>query len=192
MGLPEPINGVILSTTRIAHSRQPIASSPFEPQYYLRMNQTNLLAIGIGFVAGLRSLTPPAAVSWAARLGWLNLHGSPLAFMGSAVAVAIFSLLAALEYVADLLPRTPNRTKPGPLITRIFTGALSGVCLAVSAGDSSTVAAVLGGIGAVVGTFAGYQARTRLVSVLKVKDVFVAIPEDLVAIGLAYLMVSPR
>jgi uncharacterized membrane protein len=156
------------------------------------MNQTYLLAVGIGFVAGLRSLTPPAAVSWAARLGWLNLHGSPLAFMGSAVAVAIFSLLAALEYVADLLPRTPNRTKPGPLITRTFTGALSGVCLAISAGESLPVAAVLGGIGAVVGTFAGYQARKRLVSGLKVKDVFVAIPEDLVAIGLAYLMVSPR
>ena len=156
------------------------------------MNQTYLLAVGIGFVAGLRSLTPPAAVSWAAHLGWLNLHGSPLAFMGSALAVAIFSLLAALEYVADLLPRTPNRTKPGPLITRIFTGAVSGICLAVSAADSLTAAAVLGGIGAVVGTFAGYHARTRLVNGLKVKDVFVAIPEDLVAIGLAYLMVSPR
>jgi len=156
------------------------------------MNQTYLLVIGIGFVAGLRSLTPPAAVSWAARLGWLNLHGSPLAFMGSAVAVAIFSLLAALEYVADLLPRTPNRTKPGPLVARIFTGALSGVCLAVSAGDSSTVAAMLGGIGAVVGTFAGYQARMRLVRGLKVKDVFVAIPEDLIAVILAYLVVSPR
>ena len=156
------------------------------------MNQTYLLVIGIGFVAGLRSLTPPAAVSWAARLGWLNLHGSPLAFMGSAVAVAIFSLLAALEYVADLLPRTPNRTKPGPLVARIFTGALSGVCLAVSAGDSSTVAATLGGIGAVVGTFAGYQARMRLVRGLKVKDVFVAVPEDLIAVILAYLVVSPR
>lgn len=156
------------------------------------MNQTYLLAISIGFVAGLRSLTAPAAVSWAARLGWLNLHGSPLAFMGSAVTVAIFSLLAALEYVADLLPRTPNRTKPGPMITRIITGGLSGSCLAISAGESLSVAAALGGIGAVIGTFAGYEARRRLVSGLKVKDVFVAIPEDLVAIGLAYLLVSPR
>jgi uncharacterized membrane protein len=156
------------------------------------MNQTYLLAVGIGFVAGLRALTAPAAVGWAARLGWLNLHGSPLAFMGSAVTVAIFSLLAALEYVADLLPRTPNRTKPGPLISRIITGALSGGCLAISAGESLSVAAALGGIGAVIGTFAGYEARRRLVSGLKVKDVFVAIPEDLVAIGLAYLLVSPR
>ena len=34
------------------------------------------LAVGIGIVAGLRSLTAPALVSWAAHLGWLDLHGS--------------------------------------------------------------------------------------------------------------------
>jgi uncharacterized membrane protein len=135
-------------------------------------------------------LTAPAAVSWAAFLGWLNLQGSPLAFMGSGVAVAIFSLLAALEYVADLLPRTPNRTKPGPLIARIITGGLSGGCLAVSVGESLSMAVLLGGLGAVIGTFAGYEARRRLVSGLKVKDVLVAIPEDLIAIVLAYLIVS--
>ena len=37
--------------------------------------------------------------------------------------------------------------------------------------------------GAVVGTFGGYQVRTRLVRALKVKDIFVAIPEDLVAVA---------
>ena len=46
-------------------------------------------AFGIGVVAGLRSLTAPAAVSWGAYLGWLNLQGSPLAFMASIVTVAI-------------------------------------------------------------------------------------------------------
>jgi uncharacterized membrane protein len=47
-------------------------------------------------------------------------------------------------------------------------------------------------IGAVIGTFGGYQLRTRLVRGLKVKDIFIAIPEDLVAIGLGYLLVSAR
>jgi hypothetical protein len=36
----------------------------------------------IGIIAGLRSLTAPAVVSWAARLGWLNLSGSWLSFLG--------------------------------------------------------------------------------------------------------------
>jgi uncharacterized membrane protein len=147
-------------------------------------------AIGIGIVAGLRSLTAPAAVSWAAHLGWLDLNGSPLAFMGSTAAVAIFSLLAVAEYVADVLPRTPSRTRPGSLIGRIIMGGLSGACLTVSAGQSLLVGAVLGGTGAVIGTFAGYEARRRLVSGLKVKDVVIAIPEDLVAIILACLLVS--
>ena len=147
-------------------------------------------AFGIGFVAGLRSLTAPALVSWAAHLGWLDLHDSPLAFMGSTAAVAIFSLLALAEFVADLLPKTPPRTMPGPLVARIVMRGLSGASLCAAAGQSLVAGAALGGIGGVAGTFTGYQARTRLVSGLKVKDAFIAIPEDLVAIGLAYLFVS--
>ena len=45
------------------------------------MNYVFVLALGIGIVAGLRSLTAPAVVAWAAHLGWLNLHGTSLAFM---------------------------------------------------------------------------------------------------------------
>jgi uncharacterized membrane protein len=129
-------------------------------------------------------------VSWAGYLGWLNLQGSPLAFMGSRVAVAIFTGLALLEYVADLLPMTPNRTKPGPLFARIIMGGLAGACISVSVGQSVVLGAVPGGIGAVIGAFTAYEVRKRLVRGLGVKDAFVAIPEDLVAIALAYLLVS--
>ena len=41
-----------------------------------------VLAFLIGIVAGLRALTAPAAVSWAARLGLLPLQGTSLAFLG--------------------------------------------------------------------------------------------------------------
>src|SRR5437016_5015308 len=68
------------------------------------------LALCIGIVAGLRAVTAPAVVSWAARLGWLNLHGSILAFMGTSVAVVVFSLGAIGEYVNDKLPKTASRT----------------------------------------------------------------------------------
>lgn len=155
------------------------------------MNPTYVfaLAVGIGVVAGLRAMTAPAMVSWAAHLGRLNLHGSPLSFMGSAVAVAIFSLGAIAEFVNDILPRTPSRTKPGPLIARVVTGGLCGACVCVSGGQSLVLGALLGGIGGVIGAFGGYQVRTRLVQALAVKDIFIAISEDLVAIGLAYVFV---
>jgi uncharacterized membrane protein len=147
-------------------------------------------AIGIGIVAGLRAMTAPALVSWAAHLGWLHLQGTPLAFVGSLAAVVIFSLAAIGEYINDKLPNTPSRTAPPGFIARIVTGSLCGACLYASASQSLLIGILLGAIGAVIGTLGGYQARTRLVKTLNVKDIFVAIPEDLVAIGLAYLIVS--
>ena len=74
-----------------------------------------LLAFGIGVVAGLRSMSAPAIVAWAAHLGWINLSGSHLAFMGSAWAVGIFTLGALAEFIADQLPTTPARTTAVPL-----------------------------------------------------------------------------
>jgi uncharacterized membrane protein len=48
----------------------------------------------------------------------------------------------------------------------------------------------MGGIAAIIGAFTGYNIRKRLVPVLGTKDIAVAIPEDLVAIGLGYLIVA--
>jgi len=151
-----------------------------------------LLALCIGIVAGLRALTAPALVSWAAHLGWLHLEGTPLAFMGSTVAVVIFTIAALVEYVTDTLPKTPARTVPPQVIVRLITGGLSGACVGLSGGTSWLVGAILGAIGVLVGTFGGYHLRKRLVAALNVKDILIAIPEDVVAIGLAYLTVSPR
>ena len=66
----------------------------------------------IGLVAGLRTFTAPAAVSWAAYLGWLPLDGTPLAFLGHPVTPYVFTALALLEFVGDQLPSTPSRKVP--------------------------------------------------------------------------------
>jgi uncharacterized membrane protein len=149
-----------------------------------------LFVFAIGFVAGLRSFTAPAAVAWAARLGWLSLAGTPLAFLRATATVAIFTLFALAEYVTDQLPRTPARTTPGPLAARAVTGGLSGAALALAAGQSIVAGVVLGAIAGVAGAFAGYQVRTRTVRALQVPDFVVAVAEDLVAIGVALLIVS--
>ena len=152
------------------------------------MSYAFILALGIGIVAGLRSLTAPAVVAWGANLGWLNLHGSPLAFMGSPAAVAIFSLLAIGELIADKLPMIPKRTSPAPLMARIITGALCGACLCSAAGKSFLAGAVLGGIGGIIGAFLGYDIRRRLD--LQIKDLMVAVCEDVLAVGLAFFLIS--
>jgi uncharacterized membrane protein len=149
-----------------------------------------LLFFAIGFVTGLRSMTAPAVVAWAAHLGWINLSGSHLAFMASAWAVGIFTLAALGEFVADQLPNTPARTAAVGLGTRIVIGLLTGACLGVAGGASYWLGALVGAIGAIAGAFGGYQARVGLVRALHVPDAAVAIPEDLVAIGLGLLTVS--
>jgi uncharacterized membrane protein len=148
------------------------------------------LAFAIGVIAGLRAFTAPAVVCWAAHLGWINLHGSHLSFLGSIVTVVIVTLLAIFELVNDKLPATPNRTTPGPLGARIVMGALSGAALAIAGAQVVLLGAIAGIVGAVVGTFGGYQARHQIVTQLKVKDIGVALVEDLIAIGGALLIVT--
>ena len=148
------------------------------------------LAFGIGIVAGLRTLTAPAAVAWAAKIGWLHLQSSAFAFMASTWAVILFSALAIFEFIGDLLPTTPKRTALAPLAARIISGGFCGACVCASANQSLFVGAALGASGAVVGAFTGYELRRRLVSTLNIKDIFVALPEDAVAIGLALFFVT--
>jgi uncharacterized membrane protein len=148
------------------------------------------MAFLIGVIVGLRSLTPPAVLAWAAHLGWIDLHASPLAFMGSKAAVAIFTVLAIGELIADQLPSTPSRTKPPGLIARIVMGGLSGAVVAAAGSQSIAIGELLGVAGGVAGTFAGYEARTRLVRALKAPDIVIACLEDAVAIGGALLIAT--
>jgi uncharacterized membrane protein len=150
-----------------------------------------LLAFLLGFVAGLRSMTAPALVAWAARLGWLQLEGTPLSFLGIPWVTYLLTLFMVAELVADKLPRMPARTMVGPFLARILLGGLAGAALAVGSGSSLALGAVVGGLGAIAGTLGGYRARTGLVKALSVPDVVVALAEDCVAVGGALLVVSP-
>lgn len=147
-------------------------------------------AFGIGVIAGLRSLTAPAVISWAAHWGWLDLTNSRLAFLGSTPAAVIFSLLALGELVADKLPSTPNRTAPLGLGARILTGGLSAAVIFGSAHQALAAGAILGALGGIAGAFAGYELRHRLVTNRHWPDFAVALAEDVVAIAGGFLLVS--
>jgi uncharacterized membrane protein len=147
-----------------------------------------LLAVLIGIIAGLRAMTAPAAVSWAARLGWLNLAPTGLAFLGYAFTPWIFTALALVELVTDQLPTTPSRTVPVQFGTRILTGGLSGG--AIGAAHGQLVLGVVGGVvGAVIGTLGGRAVRGRLAASFG-RDLPAALIEDAVAIGGAFLIMA--
>ena len=143
-----------------------------------------LLAFLIGVVAGLRAMTAPAVVSWAARLGWLDLHGTPLAFLSAAVTPWIFTAAALGELVNDKLPKTGSRKAPPAFIARIVMGALSGAAVG-AAGHALAAGLILGALGAVAGTFGGYEFRARLARAAG-KDLPIALLEDAIAILLAF------
>ncbi|HUJ23399.1 MAG TPA: DUF4126 family protein [Bryobacteraceae bacterium] len=148
-----------------------------------------VLAFLIGVVVGLRSLTAPAAVSWAARLGWLHLENTWLAFLGFAITPYILSVLAVGEWIADKLPKTPSRKAPMGFTARIVSGALCGAALGATsqALAGGLLAGVLGGI---AGTLGGYEFRVRLVRAIGGNDLPIALLEDAIAIGGAILIVS--
>jgi uncharacterized membrane protein len=110
--------------------------------------------------------------------------------MRSKKAVAVLSVLAIGELVADKLPMIPKRTAPAPLIARIITGGLCGACLCAAAGKSLLAGTLLGGIGGVIGAFVGYSIRRRLVNTFHINDLVLAVCEDAVAVCLALFLVS--
>lgn len=147
-----------------------------------------LFALLLGVVAGLRSMTAPAVAAWAARLGWIHLDGTPLAFLGHPIAVYVLTALMIGELIGDKLPRTPSRTTAGPLVARVVAGALAGAALTVGLGGGLGLGALSGAAGAVAGTLGGYRARVGLVRALGTPDYVVALAEDVVAVGGGFLI----
>jgi uncharacterized membrane protein len=139
-----------------------------------------VLAFLIGVVAGMRAMTAPAAISWAARMGRLPLSGTGLAFLGYAWTPWVFTLAAIAELISDQLPSTPSRTVPVQFGTRIAMGGLCGAAL-TAAGGSLLAGAVVGAAGAVVGTLGGRVFRARLATAFG-SDRPAALIEDALAI----------
>jgi hypothetical protein len=94
-----------------------------------------LLALLIGIIAGLRTMTAPAAIAWTIYLDRLNLGGSWLNFLGNVWACWILTLLAIIELITDQLPSTPSRTVPVQFGARILSGALCGSAVGTAGGS---------------------------------------------------------
>lgn len=140
-----------------------------------------LLALLIGVVAGLRALTPPAAVAWGAALGWLPVEGTWAEWMAHPITVAVLTILLVVELITDQLPKTPPRTVPPQFIARLLTGAFAGAV--IGAGFHHTFSALGAGmIGAVLGTLGGFHARRALVAKNGGRDLPIAATEDVIAV----------
>src|ERR1700679_4299159 len=123
-----------------------------------------VVALVLGIVCGLRTMTSPAVTSWAARMGLFAVSGTPMAFMGFKYTPIIFTLLAIGELINDKLPNTPSRKAPPGFIARIVSGWL-------------------------VGDIGGAATRSRLARAFG-KELPAALLEDVAAIVISIVAVS--
>jgi uncharacterized membrane protein len=147
-----------------------------------------VLALLIGVVAGLRTMTAPASVSWAAHLGGLPLQDTALSFLAVPVSAYVFGTMALAEFVVDPLPQTPSRKTPFQFGARLVSGALSGAAVGAAAGVLLP-GLVAGVIGAAIGTLGGSAARGRLAAAFG-RDLPAALIEDAVAVAAAAVILA--
>jgi len=149
---------------------------------------TWLIAIPLlGVVTGMRTMTAMAVLCWFAYRGYLPLDGTWAFWAAKLVTAIVFTVLALGEYIGDKLPKTPNRTAPGPLLARVLFGGLVGAIVAVGINGSEIEGVILGVGGALIGAFAGFLIRREIVLQLGCKDWPVGLVEDISAVFCAIL-----
>jgi uncharacterized membrane protein len=145
-------------------------------------------ALLLGVSSGLRALIGLAVASWAARLGYLHLDHTALAFLGYAVTPYVLSVMAIGELVNDKLPKTPSRLVPPQFITRIVTGILCGVVIGLSTGHLFP-GLLAGAVGSVAGTLGGAKARAFGAKLFG-RDLPAALVEDVLALGISVFAIA--
>jgi uncharacterized membrane protein len=141
-------------------------------------------AVGVGAIAGFRSMSAPALTSHIlSHHQSKGLSHTPLSFMQSNKAATAFKLMAFAEFVGDKLPSTPNRIAFPVITTRFLSGALAGASIYKSKGHKAYLGAILGGSAAILSTFGSFYLRKATVKGTKILDPIIGSIEDALVVG---------
>jgi uncharacterized membrane protein len=136
-------------------------------------------ALGLGAIAGFRTMAAPASLSRAVSDGRIDgLEDTPFAILGSPGVSTALRILEIGELIVDKLPVTPSRTSPPPLLGRAASGGLVGAALFASENRSSLVGGALGATAALASAYAGERLRLQAAERLGMPDPVVALLED--------------
>jgi uncharacterized membrane protein len=155
----------------------------------VRLPDTVARALGLGAIAGARSMAAPAALSRAVSDGRIDgLEDTPFAALGSRGVSTALRIMEIGEFIVDKLPLTPSRTSPSPLLGRMASGALVGAALFASQGRRTVTGGVLGAISALASAYAGERLRLLISQSTGLPDPVVALLEDgIVILGARFL-----
>lgn len=142
-------------------------------------------AIGLGAVAGIRSMTPPALLSRAASRGEIRgIAGTPYGFLASPRVARILTVLAVGEMSADKLPFSPDRISLPGLAGRLATGALVGAALYAADKREGATGGALGALSSLATSYASYYLRTGTQQRFGLPNPAGGIVEDAIALSL--------
>jgi uncharacterized membrane protein len=150
-----------------------------------------LKALGLGMVAGMRSITAPALLSKTLSETPNAIPvDTPLGKLGSPEAAKVLGIMAAGEMVIDTLPTTPNRTVPLSVAFRMLSGALVGSALMASRKESRIAGAVVGAAGALAATYGMFYLRRNVCRKINLPDKVFGFAEDALAVGIEKSLLS--
>jgi len=149
------------------------------------MINTFLKVIQLSVLAGMRGAMAPAFVShYVAHQPAKETDSQLLHLFRSPTTANVTKVMALGEIVGDKLPQAPDRIEPAGLVGRIVSGATCGAVLSEAEREDVKLGAVLGGVGAVAGSYAFFYLRKWVHEEKGVEDVWLGFAEDLLAIAL--------
>jgi uncharacterized membrane protein len=150
--------------------------------------------IGLGVLAGMRSMTAPALLSHSLSKNRSKAFGkSRLSFLQSPTTATVLKVMAGGEMIGDKLPNAPDRTVPPVLGGRIMSGALVGAATYKAAGGKPLTGALFGSLAAIGATYGALALRKALDKASGLPDPVWGLTEDCVTVagGLALLQNPP-
>ncbi len=143
------------------------------------MPDTVTRVLGLGAIAGFRSMAAPATLSRAVSDGRIEgIEDTPFARLGSPKVTTALRMMEIGEFIVDKLPVAPSRTSPPPLLGRAASGGLVGAALFASEDRRSLVGGALGAAAALAAAYAGERLRLQAAEKLGMPDSVVALLED--------------
>jgi uncharacterized membrane protein len=148
------------------------------------VSKTYLTAMGLGAIAGMRSMAAPALLSQQlSRMDDSVLQDSPFRYLQSGPVATTLSVLALGELIADKVPNVPDRIDGPSFFFRTLSGAVVGAAAATAAKEDATKGAILGGLAAAAATFGFYYLRKSLGSNSNMANAAWGFVEDAIAVS---------
>lgn len=138
-----------------------------------------LAALGLGAMAGMRSMSAPAFLSY--RLSHEEGEegeGSLEELMSSKASAGTLAAMAVGELVADKMPGLSTRISPPVLALRIASGAFAGATIARRHKRPVLGPALIGAAASLVSSYALYSVRRLLTQRMRVPNILVGFLED--------------